>query len=107
MVKSCASDIKLSSQEVRTIACIAKVARMIDAFFDAEVCNPFLINPNNNEKYINPKSDLHVVSAQALYPELQQVDPWDLIKESKKDLGGWNRRQRGKICGFTKYIMVN
>lgn len=89
-------------QEVRAIACIAKIEKMIDAFFDAEIHNPFLINPNNNEKYENPKGDMHVLSATALYPELQNVDPWNLIKESKKDFGGWNRRQRGKVCGFTR-----
>lgn len=89
-------------QELRAVACIANIERMINAFFDAEVHNPFLINPHTNETYVNPNSDLHVISATGLYPELQKVDPWNLIKEAKKDMGGWDRRSRGKVCGFTK-----
>lgn len=76
-----------SAQELRAVACIAKVERMINAFFDAEVHNPFLINPNTNEKYPNPEGDLHCLAAQAMYPELQKVDKWNVLKESKLDMG--------------------
>lgn len=91
-----------SAQEVRAIACIAKIDRMIQAFFDAEVHNPYLVRPDTGEKYKNPDSDMHTLAATGLYPELQQVPKWELIKEAKKTMpGGWNRRTRGKICGFT------
>ena len=90
-----------SSQEVRAIACIGRIKRMIEAFFDAEVYNPFLVHPETGEKYKNPDSDMHTLAATGLYPELQSTDKWDLIKAAKKDMGGWNRRTRGKICGFT------
>jgi len=89
-------------QEVRAIACIAKIERMINAFFDAEVHNPFLINPHTKETYPNPDGDLHVVSAIGMYPELATVPKWNVIKEAKKDMNGWTRRDRGKVCGFTK-----
>lgn len=88
-------------QEVRAIACIGKIERMINAFFDAEVFNPMLKRPDTGEMYKNPDSDMHTLAATGLYPELQAVDKWDLTKEAKKDMGGWNRRTRGKICGFT------
>ena len=74
---------------------------MIEAYFDAEVYNPTLIRPDTNEEYKNPKGDLHTLAACGMYPALEQVPTWDLIKEAKKDMGGWNRRTRGKICGFT------
>lgn len=74
---------------------------MINAFFDAEVHNPYLVRPDTGEKYKNPDSDMHTLAATGLYPELQKVDKWNLTKEAKKDMGGWNRRTRGKICGFT------
>jgi len=90
-----------SAQEVRAIACIGKIQRMIDAYFDAEVHNPYLINPNTGEKYKNPDSDMHTIAATGLYPELQATPKWDLLKAAKADMGGWNRRTRGKICGFT------
>lgn len=93
------------SQEVRAITCIAKIEKYINAFFEAEVYNPYLIRPDTNEKYINFNSDTHVLAARGLYPELNiiaQNEPWNLIKEAKKEMpGGWNRRQRGKICSFT------
>lgn len=91
-------------QEVRAIACIAKIQRFIDAFFDAEVYNPFYTRPDTGEQYPNPSADTHTLSARGLYPELNEIaekEPWNLIKEAKKDFGGWNRRQRGKICSFT------
>ena len=90
-----------SAQEVRAIACIGKITRMIDAFFDAEVNNPMLKRPDTGEMYKNPDSDMHTLAATGLYPELQNVPKWELIKAAKKDMGGWNRRFRGKICGFT------
>ena len=91
-----------SAQEVRAIACIAKIERMINAFFDAEVHNPYLFHPETGAKYKNPDSDMHTLAASGLYPELQKVEKWDLIKEAKKKMpGGWDRRTRGKICGFT------
>lgn len=90
-----------SAQEVRAIACIGRIKRMIEAFFDAEVHNPYLIRPDTGEKYKNPDSDMHTLAATGLYPELQAVDKWNLTKEAKADMGGWNRRTRGKICGFT------
>lgn len=90
-----------SSQELRAIACIAKIKNMIDAYFEAEVYNPILIRDDTKEEYVNPKGDLHTLAATGMYPELKQVPNWDLIKEAKKDMGGWNRRTRGKICGFT------
>lgn len=90
-----------SAQELRAIACIGKIERMIIAFF-SEKNEPFLIRPDTGEKYVNPASDLHTLAATAMYPELKNVDPWDLIAEAKKDMpGGWQRRTRGKICGFT------
>ena len=93
-----------SSQEVRSIACIAKIEKYIDAYFDAEVNRPMLIREDTGEEYPNFNSDSHVLSARGLYPELNEIAetrPWDLIKEAKKDLGGWNRRTRGKVCSFT------
>jgi len=90
-----------ASQELRSIACIAKIKNMIDAYFDAEVYNPTLIRDDTGEEYKNPKGDLHTLAATGMYPELKQVPDWELIKEAKKDFGGWNRRTRGKICGFT------
>lgn len=79
---------------------------MLSAFF-SERDKPYLINPHTGEQYVNPDSDLHTAAAKAMYPELQQVPNWDLIKEAKRDLGGWKRRDRGKVCGFTKLNMVN
>ena len=90
-----------ASQEIRSIACIANISKYIDAYFEAEVNNPTLIRPDTKAQYINPKSDTHVLSAKAMYPELNDVPDWDLIKEAKKDMGGWDRRTRGKICSFT------
>lgn len=90
-----------SAQEVRVVACIAKIQRMLDAFFDAEVNNPFLVNPHTGENFVNPDSDMHTLAATGMYPELEKVPKWDLIKEAKKDMGGWNRRTRGKVAGFT------
>lgn len=89
-----------SAQEGRAIACIAKIEKLIQGFF-TEITEPYLINPTNNSKYKNPASDMHTGGALALYPELEQVPKWNLVKEAKKDCGGWNRRQRGKILGFT------
>lgn len=74
---------------------------MINAFFDAEVYMPYLINPNTNEKYVNPDGDLHCLAACSMYPELKSIPKWEVLKESKKDMGGWSRRDRGKVCGFT------
>lgn len=93
-----------SQQEVRSIACIAKIQKFIDAYFDAEVYNPTLIRSDTGEEYKNPSADTHVLSARGLYPELNIIadqQPWNLVKEAKKDMGGWNRRTRGKICSFT------
>jgi len=93
-----------SAQEVRAISCIAKIERFINAFFEAEVFNPILIRPDTEEEYNNPAGDTHTLAAQGLYPELKTVaeqEPWNLVKEAKKDMGGWNRRTRGKICSFT------
>ena len=39
-----------SAQEVRAIACIGKIERMINAFFDAEVFNPMLKRPDADPK---------------------------------------------------------
>lgn len=97
-----------SAQEVRVVSCIAKIQKYIDAFFDAEVYNPYLIRPDTNERYVNPNGDSHCLSAQGLYPELKlvaQKEPWNLIKEAKKDMGGYDRRTRGKICSFTLVIL--
>ena len=88
-----------SAQELRVIACIAKVQAMVDAFF-AEKNNPILYKEDGTP-YDNPASDLHCSAALAMYSELERVPLWDLVKEAKKDCGGWNRRQRGKICNFT------
>jgi len=87
-------------QEGRTIACIAKIQKLIDGFF-TEVTEPYLINPITGEEYENPASDMHTAGALALYSELKHIPIWDLVKEAKKDMGGWSRRQRGKILGFT------
>jgi hypothetical protein len=93
-----------AAQEIRAIACIAKIEKYINAFFDAEIYNPTLIRNDTGEEYANPAGDTHALAAQGLYPELNyfaENEPWNLIKEAKKDFGGWNRRQRGKICSFT------
>lgn len=90
-----------AAQELRCVACIAKIEKMLESFF-SEHEKPYLINPNTGEEYINPASDLHTQTSKYLYPELLNVSDWDLIKEAKKDMSGWNRRQRSKICNFTR-----
>ena len=89
-----------SSQELRVIACVAQIKNMLTAFF-SERDNPILIRPDTGEEYVNPDSDLHTYAASKMYPELQSVPKWELVKEAKKDMGGWKRRDRGKVCGFT------
>ncbi len=91
-------------QEVRAVSCIAKIKKYTNAFFEAEVYNPTLIREDTGEEYKNPAGDTHTLAAQSLYPELNKFaeeTPWLLVKEAKKDMGGWNRRQRGKILSFT------
>jgi hypothetical protein len=93
-----------SQQEVRAISCIAQIKRFIDAYFDAEVHRPILKREDTGEEYSNPDADTHILSARGLYPELEsiaQTRPWDLDRESRLDMGGWNRRDRGKVCSFT------
>ena len=89
-----------SAQELRIIACVAQITNMLSAFF-SERDNPVLVNPHTGEEYSNPDSDLHTYAASKMYPELQRVPKWNLVAEAKKDMGGWKRRDRGKVCGFT------
>ena len=89
-----------SAQEARIVACVAGIQGMLDAFFSEQTA-PFLINPLTGSKYPNPDSDIHSMAAKAMYQELQSVPKWDLISEAKKDMGGWKRRDRGKVLTFT------
>lgn len=87
-------------QELREAAALSKDKAMLSTFLQ-EKQNPKLINPNTGEEYENPYTCLHVKAACSIYPELNDVEPWKLIKESKRVLpDGTIRRQNGKILNF-------
>jgi len=93
-----------SGQELRIVSAIVfneyKCSALLDVFKE-ERERPYLIREDNEEKYENPYTDLHLVAALGLNKELQKIEPWKVAKMAKGGLDGINYRQQGKIINFS------
>lgn len=94
----CVSD--YSSQELRVAAAASKDEAMLATYF-LERTNPKKVRIDTGQEYDNPETDLHLVAALGIFPELLQYDEWDRLKMAKTlERNGKNYRFIGKTLNF-------
>lgn len=89
------------SQELVLVAYSSKEEEMIKTF-EEKINRPKIINPITKEYVTNPNADLHIKASKYIFPDLLEVEDYELDKLAKSpDKNGVIPRHIGKIVNFS------